>query len=176
MKLVKKSYFHRRWRHYDVIIMQFSMYKGQKLKMLYLWNSWSYTICSYIVGKYLPSSKRWFIIEMDMSVPDREISVLNSAKIPEKSEKSQLFVGGLKMSTFKKWFIKIYAFYIYICIYARFFSHLPFCVLIRIWLEIRIFPPITYLKHALLNYIKTHKTAFKNSVVICSDNKFWVLG
>ena len=85
------------WRHYDVIIMQFSMYIGQKLKMLYLWNIWSYKTRSYIVGKHLTSSKRWFIIGMDISVPNREISVLNSTKIPEKSEKSEFFVGGPKI-------------------------------------------------------------------------------
>ena len=88
-------------RHHDVIIIQFSMYIGLKLKTLYLWNSAIYKICSYIVGKHLPSSKRWFIIGMDMSVPDREISVLNSTKIPEKSEKSKFFVGGPKISIFE---------------------------------------------------------------------------
>ena len=92
-------------RHYDVIIMQFSMYIGQKLKMLYLWNIWSYKTLSYIVVKHLTSPKRWFIIGMDISVPDREISVLNSTKIPEKSEKSEFFVGGPKISIFENWLI-----------------------------------------------------------------------
>ena len=96
------------WSRYDVIIMQFSMYIGQKLKMLYLWNIWSYKTRSYVVGKHLTSSKRWFIIEMDISVPDREISVLNSTKIPEKSEKSEFFEGGPKISSFENWL----AFYI----------------------------------------------------------------
>ena len=81
------------WRHYDVIIMWFSIFLGQKLKPLYLWNNLSHIICSYIVGKHLPSSKRWFIIGMDISSLGWEISVLNSTKIPEKSEKSEFFVG-----------------------------------------------------------------------------------
>ena len=85
--------------------MWFSIFLGQKLKPLYLWNNLSHRICLYIVGKHLPSSKRWLINEMDVSVPDREISVLNIDKIPEKSGKSEFFVGGPKISIFENWLI-----------------------------------------------------------------------
>ena len=89
------------WRHYDVIIMWFSIFLGQKLKPLYLWNNLSHRICSYIVGKHLPSSKRWLINEMDVSVPDWEISVLNIDKIPEKSGKLEFFLGIQKFQFLK---------------------------------------------------------------------------
>ena len=39
---------------------------------------------------------------MDLSVPDREISVLNITKIPEKSEKLEFFVGGVQKFQFLK--------------------------------------------------------------------------
>ena len=39
---------------------------------------------------------------MDVSVSDREISALNSNKILEKSEKSEFFVGGPKISILEK--------------------------------------------------------------------------
>ena len=42
---------------------------------------------------------------MDVSVSDREISVLNIDKIPEKSGKSEFFVGGPKISIFENWLI-----------------------------------------------------------------------
>ena len=35
---------------------------------------------------------------MDISVPNRKISVLDSTKIPEKSEKSECLMGGQKIS------------------------------------------------------------------------------
>ena len=38
---------------------------------------------------------------MDISVPDWEISGLNSTKIPEKSEKLEFFVKGQKISIFE---------------------------------------------------------------------------
>ena len=77
------------------------IFLGQKIKPLYFWNNLSHRICLYIVGKHLPSSKRWLIIGMHISAPDREISVLNIDKIPEKSEKSEFFVGGPKISIFE---------------------------------------------------------------------------
>ena len=67
--------------------MHFSMYLEQKLKTLYLHNSARNKICSYIVEKHLPSSKRGLISGKDISVPDREISVVNSTKSSEESEK-----------------------------------------------------------------------------------------
>ena len=107
MKSVKKklssSSMKSPGRHYDVIIMLFFRYLGEKSKTLYPWKNASYRICSYIVGKHLPISKRWLIIGMDISVPDREISVLNSKKISKKSEKSKFFVGVPKISIFENW-------------------------------------------------------------------------
>ena len=38
---------------------------------------------------------------MDISVPDWKISVLNSNKMPEKSEKLEFFVGGPKILIFE---------------------------------------------------------------------------
>ena len=90
------------WHHYDVIIMWFSIFLGQKTKILYLWNYSRYRICSYVVQKHLPSFERWLMIGMDISVSDREISVLNSNKIPEKLE---FLVRGPKMSVFENWLI-----------------------------------------------------------------------
>ena len=83
------------------VIMWFSIFLGQKLKTSYFWKDASYRNCSYSVGKHLPSSKRWLIIRMDILVSDREISVLNSNKISEKTKKSEFFVGGPKISIFK---------------------------------------------------------------------------
>ena len=133
------------WRNYDVIIMWFSIFLGQNLKTLYLWNNASYRIRSFIVRKHLPSSKRWLIIRMDISAPDREISELNSNKIPEKSE---FFVGGPKISISKNWsifhiwFIKmsnLIKFYQNIGIFVDFTAIYFFYVFIRIWAEITIF-------------------------------------
>ena len=42
---------------------------------------------------------------MAISVPDQEISVLSINKIPEKSGKSEFYVGGPKNSIFKGWSI-----------------------------------------------------------------------
>ena len=133
------------WRNYDVIIMWFSIFLGQNLKTLYLWNNASYRIRSFIVRKHLPSSKRWLIIRMDISAPDREISELNSNKIPEKSE---FFVGGPKISIFENWLIfyirimkmsNLVKFHQNICIFEDFTAIYIFCVFIRIWPEIIIF-------------------------------------
>ena len=84
------------WRHYDVIIIWFSIFVGQRLKTLYHWNNASYRICWYIVGNNLPSSKSRLIIWIDISVSNRVISVLNSKKIHEKSKKSEVSVGFQK--------------------------------------------------------------------------------
>ena len=156
------------WRHYDVIIMQFSMYIGQKLKMLYLWNIWSYKTRSYIVGKHLTSSKRWFIIGMDISVPNREISVLNSTKIPEKSEKSEFFVGGPKISSFENWLVfyikvikmsNLVKFHQHKCIFEDFTAIYFFCAFMRIWPESRFFSPIRLLK-------KNHKKISRHQMTL----------
>ena len=105
-------------------------------------------ICLSIVGKHLPSSKRWFIIWMDLSVPDREISVLNSTKIPEKSEKSEFFVGGPKISIFENCLVfyinvmkmsNLIKFHQNICISEDFKAIYFFWIFIRIWPKIRIF-------------------------------------
>ena len=80
------------------------MHIGPKLKTISL-RQWKLQICSYIVGKYLPSSKWWLIIGMDIPVYDQEISLLISTKIPEKSEKSEFFVGGPKISIFEDWLV-----------------------------------------------------------------------
>ena len=50
----------------------------------------------------LESPKRALISKIDISVADREISVLNSNKIPEKLEKFELFVGVPKKFQFSK--------------------------------------------------------------------------
>ena len=84
------------WHHNYAI---FLVYRA-KLKTGKIENSASFKICPYIVGKHLPSSKRWLIIGMDISVRDQEIPALNSTQIPEKSEKSGFFVGGPKILIF----------------------------------------------------------------------------
>ena len=128
--------------------MWFSIILVQKLKTLYLWNNPSYRICSYIVGKHSPSSKRWLIIGMDISVLNREISMLNSNKVTEKSES---FVGGPQISIFKDWLIlyirvmkmsNLVKFHQNICIFEDYTAIYFFVCFIRIWLEIRIFSPI----------------------------------
>ena len=66
------------------------------MNILYLGNNVSYSICLYIVGKHLPSSKRWFTFRLDISVPAWEISVLKSTQIPEESENLEFVVGSKK--------------------------------------------------------------------------------
>ena len=121
------------------------MYIGQKLKTLYLWNSATYKICSYIVGKHLPSSKRLFVIGMDMSVPDREITLLNSNKIP-KNRKDLNSSCGVKIFQFLTYFVhkcheteqfcKVSSKDMH---FSGLYSHSRFCVFIGIWPEIRFF-------------------------------------
>ena len=71
---------------------------GEKLKLSYVGNNTSCRICSYIVGKHLPSVKRKFVFQIDISVPDGEVYVLKSTKLPELSE---FFVGGPKILNFE---------------------------------------------------------------------------
>ena len=66
------------WRHIYVI---FHIFREKIVNFI------SHCKLQTLFIKNLPSSKRWLIIGMDISVPDRETFVLNNNKIPEKSEK-----------------------------------------------------------------------------------------
>ena len=80
------------WRHIYAIVHIL----GQKLKNLYHRKKASYRISSYIVEKL---TKFWntMIFGIVISVPVREISVLNFAQIPEKIGKSRILRGGSKI-------------------------------------------------------------------------------
>jgi len=105
-KILKNAYMSMKLTQNEVInrkvwnqIMWLSISLGQKSKTLYLLNNLSYRICSYFVGKHLQRSKRWLIIGMDISVPDRKISMLNSNKIP-KNWKNQNSLWGVQKFQF----------------------------------------------------------------------------
>ena len=116
---------------------------------------------------------------MDVSVPDREISVLNIDKIPEKSGKSEFFVGGPKISIFENWLIfyirikkmsNLVKFHQNICIFEDFTAIYFLCVFYK---------DLTWNWKFFSDHVtkKIHKKQFRHCINLkfCQNMPNWII-